>query len=727
MRPALLWLALSLMGPLVALVAIWYGPIAHYWAGPSRVTGETLERARAPLPQGVGPLLAARDFDVPARAREGLAAAKVRRLQATGELQLAGFAPVRVDLPFEPANLDRGTPGWRLQVVSLVVPRLLLDAYRETGDRRYLVLARDAVLAWARYEADRWLPRGMLWNDHAVAARIFVLADFWQAYRQHPELMTRAQARRVLAFAGRGIALTARPAHYNPRTNHGILQDLALWHAHLAFPGLPTATAAARVARERFGEHLPYYLGPDGVILEHSAGYHEVGVKLVGRAFRYMDLAGQAIPEDWWRRYERAIRFLRLLRRPDGTLPRLGDTKVAGETGLRVARRSGGGVRLVPLAEPSPAEAAGLYPVAGYWVGWRGAGEGGPSQTVLTWSHFAGHGHKHADELSLLFWADAVDWWTAAGYWPYGVPGREAATAWGGANAPHLAAEPPAWERSARLLGHAQGRLRFLDLRRRVPSQGYRVRRQLIGLAGGTWAVLDSASGGNGHATEEVWRTGQGIEVASGESGGFRLTHSSTPATLAVWHAGFDQARWVNGGQGPGMQGFLAGDRHPIATNSLILKRPSDGAPSLLAWRLGRGGDPPRILGWQGPERWRLRLPGNDGSVEVTREGRALRFREAGGQPREVAIVSGPDAEVKEQRADMARQLASMQAGYGQFRSLLPYRERMTVATGGLLAGHLVAFFVAVAWWGRARAFGLMALAGWLVFSGWLTLYYFRF
>ena len=255
MRPALPWLALSLMGPLVALVAIWYVPIAHYWAGPSRVTGETVERARAPLPQGVAPLLAARDFDVPARAREGLAAAKVRRLQATGELQLAGFAPVRVDLPFDPANLDRGTPGWRLQVVSLVVPRLLLDAYRETGDRRYLVLARDAVLAWARYEAGRWLPRGMLWNDHAVAARLFVLADFWQAYRQHPELMTRAQARRVLAFAGRGIALTARPAHYNPRTNHGILQDLALWHAHLAFPGLPTATDAARVARERFGEH----------------------------------------------------------------------------------------------------------------------------------------------------------------------------------------------------------------------------------------------------------------------------------------------------------------------------------------------------------------------------------------------------------------------------------------------------------------------------------------
>ena len=35
------------------------------------------------------------------------------------------------------------------------------------------------------------------------------------------------------------------------------------------------------------------------------------------------------------------------------------------------------------------------------------------SQTVdFTWSNFAGHGHKQADEMSLIFWAGGKTWWS---------------------------------------------------------------------------------------------------------------------------------------------------------------------------------------------------------------------------------------------------------------------------------------------------------------------------
>jgi len=719
-------IVLGLAGPLAALAAVWYVPIAHYGTGPSSVSAAVVERARAPLAQEVRALMDGRDFDVPVRAPLGQAADRVRRLRETGDLQLGDFPPVPVKLPFDPANLERGGPGWQLQIVSLAVPRLFLDAYRETGERANLVLARNAILGWARYEGSRWLPQGMLWNDHAVAARIRVLADFWQAYREHPDLMGTDQAGTVLAFAARGIALTARPGQYNPRTNHGILQDLALWHAHLAFPGLPAAEPAARLARERFAGHLPYYLGPEGVVLEHSAGYHAVGVKLVGRAFRYMALSGQAIPPEWWRRYRGAVRFLQLLRRPDGTLPRIGDTGIREAAGLRVARAQGGGVRLVPLGPPeAPAHTSALFPVAGYWVGWRGAGQGGAAQTVLAWSRFAGHGHKHADELSLLFWADGVDWWTAAGYWPYGARGRTAAAGWTGANAPHLAGEPPSLGRTSRLLGHAEGRLRFLDLERRVPSRGYRVQRQLISLAGGTWAVLDSADGGGGGVTEEVWRTGPGVAVAATGSGGFRLAHAASPVGLSLWHVGSGRVRWVRGGEGRGVRGLVAAGRRPVATRSLILERPSGGEPSLLAWRLGAGGPGPRLLRWQGPEHWKLRLPGDRGPVTVTRTGRLLRYRAADGAAREIALTAPPAVQV--QRAAMARQMAAMRQEYGTFRPLLPYRERMTAVVGVLAVAHLGLFTLMSRRRGRGRSPALLALSGWLVFAGWLNLYYFRF
>ena len=63
------------------------------------------------------------------------------------------------------------------------------------------------------------------------------------------------------------------------------------------------------------------------------------------------------------------------------------------------------------------------------------------SQTVMALSFFQGHGHKHADELSILTWAHGKRWLTSTGYWPYGIPGDESAYGWRGSNAPHWVGE----------------------------------------------------------------------------------------------------------------------------------------------------------------------------------------------------------------------------------------------------------------------------------------------
>ena len=726
-RATLAWFAVSLAGPLLGLAAIWYAPIAHYWVGPSHLPAAVVERATAPLPGPVRDLLPARAFEVPVRAAQGGAAQAVRGLRESGRLQLGTFEPMPVTLPFAPGNRNAGGAGWHLQIVALAVPRLLLDAYRETGDRAYLEQARAALLAWARFEGAQWLPQGMLWNDHAVAARVFVLADFWQAYRDHPDLLTEAQAGRILAFAARAIALTARDGHYTPRTNHGIIQNLALWHAHLAFPGLPAAKEAARIARERFAGHLPYYLGPEGVILEHSAGYHAVGVKLVGRAFRYMHLAGQPIPAEWWRRYRAAVAFYRLLRRPDGSLPRIGDTVANAPASVAVARRVDGEVRLQPPPSAAPGHGAALFPVAGYWVGWRAETGQGASQLVAGWSHFREHGHKHADELGVWFWADGVAWWTAVGYWPYGLPGRGRAAGWDGANAPHLVGEAADSQRTARLLGHADGPVRFLDMERSGPGD-YRVRRQVLSLPGGVWAVLDWARSERERASRAIWRTGPGVRVRPQGEGAFRLTAPGADGALRLWHGGAGQVQRVRGTEGEGVAGLAAVDKQPVAVDSLVLERPSGGGPSLWVWARESGrtaADGPRLRAWRDPAHWRLSLPGAQGRVAVSRSGEALRVVAPSGETRTVRLEAGP--EVADSRAAIANRLAAMQARYGDFRPLMPYRVRMSGVAGGLVLFHLAAFWPLVWLFRGARVPALLALGGWLAFAGWLELYYFRF
>jgi hypothetical protein len=721
------WPVLTLIGPVAALAAIWAPLLAHYLVLVEPVAPETVATASRPLSSEARALLDWRGFEVPVRAGEGRARERADRLIGSGRLRLGSFPEQRVRLPFHPGDLENGGVSWRLQMAAMAVPRLFLDAYRESGDRRFLRRARQTVLAWADFQADQWLPVGLLWNDHAVAARLFVLADFWQAAREYPDLLSEDQAAAVLELVIRDIRMTARPAHYNPRTNHGIIQDLALWHAALAFPGLEAGRRAAQVAYERFAGHLPYYLSREGAVLEHSAGYHRVGLSLVGRAFRYMTLHGQAVREGWLERYQAGIRFYRLLKRPDGTLPRIGDTHPEDASdSLAVAQPAGsGGVRLVPEGHGSRPAASAFLPVAGYAVQWRGESAGGTqgvSQTAVVWSRFPRHGHKHADEPSLHYWADGVDWWTAVGYWPYGHPQRKEAAGWTGANAPHFAGEPADSARRVTLLGRVggDGALGLLDLQRET-ADGYRVRRQILSLPSGTRTVIDSAEDAVGRPTEAVWRTGPRVIATAEGKGAYRLREPATGATLGVWSSGWD-ATLVRGPRAEGVRGMVVAGRRPVATTALLLRRPSNGLPGLLAWRPEGGAGGLDILDWSGPEAWRLRMPGGNGAWRVERRGNRIRAEAPGGQV--VTSRVAPAPEVAGERQRIRRAFTAMAAEYGGFRSLVPYRVKTSWLAAALFVGHVGGLLVLPGWLGQRRA-ALLILGGWLAYILWLRLYYF--
>jgi len=721
------WPLFTLIGPLTALAAIWGPLVAQYHVPDQQVDERRVEEARQPILREVRALLAERTGGLPVPADPGHAVDKARRLIETGRLQLGSFGEQKIELPFAPENLQRGSATWQFHVAALAVPRLFLDAYRDSGEREYLEHARTSILAWARFEEAQWLPDSFLWNDHSLAVRIKVLARFWQLYREHPDLLTVSQAREVLAFVSRSLRLTAKPGLYNPRTNHGLFQNLALWLGDQAFPGLPAAQRGAEVAYERFERHLPYYLGPDGVVLEHSAGYHAVGLSLVGRSFWYMDLAGQPIRESWWQRYGDGIAFYRVLLRPDGTLPRIGDTHPRDAGSLTVARRAvEAGVERVLLEPATPKSQASLYPVAGYAVDWRAAAVPGGGQrlgqTVLAWSNFPMAGHKHADELSLHFWAGGVDWWTGVGYWPYGHPDRARAEGWTEGNAPHFVGEPAGSERSAELLGQSlQGDVRILDLRRR--NGGYAVRRQFLSLPDGTRIVLDTARDQRARPTEEIWRTAPTVEVTELGDGAFELREPGSGEELHAWFGGAGSVQRAHGNSAEGIRGMLIENYQPVATTSLVLQRPSGGEPSYVVWRRSAGEGQPHLSRWSGPQSWQLRVPGDDGHWDVTRDGRELSVRQIEGTSMQAVIEPVPP--VSAAREEVVAAFRAAQAQFAGVRSLVQYRIKTTWVAGALLIAHalgLVALPFILG--GLARA-STVILLGWAGYVVWLRLYYF--
>jgi len=415
-------------------------------------------------------------------------------LMLRGAGAAVGLTPVVYELPFSETDLLRPDGIGRLPYASLYLPDLLLAAYDASGDERYLEAARDAILAFARYERTRWRSQGSVWNDHALATRAGVLARFWLAWRGH-RLYHEDDARELLTHIARTAALLASPRDFNVRTNHGVMQNLGLMQLVLAFPQLEHAQSYWITSVQRLSAQVPFLYGEDGFVLEHSAHYHDVGVHLLAMAVRLVELAGEPVPESWPIRLAAARERLAEVTRPDGTLPAYGDTELEfWHRDLTRAMASGDGI---------VATSHGVYPLAGYAV-WSFAGPV-QSHTVVTWSYFPGHGHKLGDELGVLLWGQGRGWVTATGYWDYGSWGRAHTEGWQGSNAPHGEGEVPSLQRQSRLLASAHDEAAAIVVLQRESADGGRFERQVLSFAQGLWLLVDTAGGPGRADSETLW------------------------------------------------------------------------------------------------------------------------------------------------------------------------------------------------------------------------------
>lgn len=419
------------------------------------------------------------------------AAASDHMLQRAGVT--AGLTPVRYQMPFSEDDLLRSDGIGPLPYASLYLADVLLAAYSASGDDRYLAAARDAILEFSRYERTLWRSLSFVWNDHALSARAGVLVRFWQAWRDH-RLYRPDEAQELMTQVARTVELLASPRDFNVRTNHGVMQNLGLLQLLMAFPMLEHAKEHWATGVQRLSAQIPFLYAHDGFVLEHSAHYHDVGVQLLTMAVRLLELAGEPVPALWRQRLEAARQRLTDLTRPDGTLPAYGDTEL----------------ELSPAGGPAPETAApalttrfAAYPLSGYAVWSFGAPQ--PSHTVAVWSAFPGHGHKLADELSVLLWGSGRGWISNSGYWDYSGWGRRFTEGWTGSNAPHGLGDRSDEMRVARLAAAAHDdESAYADLRR-DHADGARYRREVVNLSRSLWLVVDTTEGVKAAQVETLW------------------------------------------------------------------------------------------------------------------------------------------------------------------------------------------------------------------------------
>jgi hypothetical protein len=653
-----------------------------------------------------------------------------------GIVRLPWLEPQHVVIPFSPDDIDH--PQLGLYLCSLGPANTLIRAYAISQREEFLRLARDIIVAWARYERAAWLPRGLLWNDHTIANRVLVLARFWHIYRQH-DLFEPSVAKVILEFAARSGHMLAKPTHYTFATNHGIMQNLALWHARLGFPTLPSTATYANLALDRMRQQMEYYINSEGVVLEHSAGYHEWGLALLAMTFDYLKLLGQDIPDQWLRKYAMAEDFYHQILRPDSTLPRFGDTRSRAEplvplAALRDSKRA----REVGL--PSTDRIRGprshsLYAVAGYSIWWDGL-DGWPAardlrQTVVLWSQLRGHGHKHADELSVLVWAGGRTWWTNVGYWGYGVPGRAAAVSWSGSNAPHLIGEPADSRRTTTLLGHGWSeQLAAIDLRRDTES-AHRFRRQVVYVRPDKWVILDHVAGSKGARARTVWTTWYDTELSSASAGtSFVLTDPDRSSHMRVTLVGSQgtRVRSLEGSLDP-FAGWVAESFAGRPAPALVVEQPAEDSWAATICSLEEGAAvrsthaDREVVSWTRANRWEIHIAASDDELLLSRAGNLLRLSSDGKVLEELELHSAPDTRKRKRELEAA--LDRMAVIYPQFASMLDFRRKLSY----LLLGIFCAQETLLVGFGRflrqyRDPLRLLAVSGWIAGWVWLNLFY---
>lgn len=541
---------------------------------------------------------------------------------------------------------------------------------------------------YIEFERAAWLPQGFLWLDQAIATRTTALSEYWRVYRKS-ELYREEDARRFLELVTSTGVRLADPLQWTFYSNHGTQQIIGLLHLSISFPELPDFHRYAQLAIDRQSEQLDVIMDLEGVVLEHSAGYHRLGVELFGIALRYVTLLGQPIPPKWLDKYEGAKRFLWQMRRPDGTFPRVGDTSdVAKGLGpwMTDINEDGRAGELYRDAARRPRQQLMLRSTAGYAILWSGleTDESVESQTVVSWSNFPGRAHKHADELSVNMWTPEGNWWSSVGYWPFGHPDRDAALSWTGSNAQHLVNESAKSPRECRLRGSVANAFAAVIDAERLGPGAFSTRRQLVHVAPDVWLIVDWFHRSNEVGTRTAWGVDHDIEVHAGDdANSFVLTRPATDVRMTTQFVTDPSTtpRIVRGCKDP-FAGWLEVDYTPRQTQAILIEQPAEANWAINASIICRedfNSSSECVVMSHGatPDRWRVNLPTPRGDLEIHRVDDRFEIRQSElGSPVELRLNKG------RQTAARLGNLAAYAEGlqkYGRgYRDAISYRLRMT-------------------------------------------------
>ncbi len=371
------------------------------------------------------------------------------------------------DMGVEPDWLTAELPAdeeWRIEWVKFYYGLDLADAYRATGEPRFLE-------AWERLVGSHILQVAPDHDSSEITARRIL--NWIYAWQRLPE------ADLALAGSIREQAAHVR-ANLTPERNHRTLELYALLIAGLAL------NDDVGFAVEALHENLLADFLPDGVHREASTHYHMVALRSFAGAAENCRRYGIALPATYGARLAAACEFAHAIRRPDGTIPALSDSDT-GDYGPLLA--------LAARVLDAPVQPREDFPDGGYFVQRAGA-----RFLIFDCGPLGDGGHGHYDALSVEAWAGATPLVLDPGRFTYAEPERR----WFRGTAAHNTVTVDGLDQTPYARGRStapSARATFLGregsaLRGEVRSPVYdAVHRRTVTLRADDWLVEDELDG----------------------------------------------------------------------------------------------------------------------------------------------------------------------------------------------------------------------------------------
>ena len=331
------------------LVDRWLDEMApHFFAGPSDPRVPALMHER--LPDSVHGIVAAAN-----RALE-------KRFDLLGYRDLSFGDPINWHLdpvarrqaplrhwtlldPLDVASVGDSKVVWELNRHQWLVG--LGQAYRLTGDERYAGMFADTIRDWLRANPPGM---GINWTSSLeVAFRLISWCWALSLFRGAAALTPEVRATLVRGIAAHASRVERYLSYYFSPNTHLTGEALGLFYAGTLFPGMPAAARWQRLATDILVREAERQILPDGVFMEQATCYQRYTAEIYLHFLILAARNGVAVPDGVIPRIGSLFDALLALRRPDGSLPQIGDAD---------------GGWLLPLEPRQPGDASGVFSIA---------------------------------------------------------------------------------------------------------------------------------------------------------------------------------------------------------------------------------------------------------------------------------------------------------------------------------------------------------------------------